>query len=182
MKFFPAIAVAILVASTTQACAQTPTKADATAGGYVWYDGGKVRAVQLDDALIAEFDAQSEPAGTPVLRSNGVRVWRRNDDAATRAVATGKTSPVFRDSEGGAIRALPGNVIVRLDPAWDEVRIREWLAGNGLTALRRLPIGGNVLVVASPPGLAALDLANRLQLSGKVVSAQPEWWEQRSPR
>jgi hypothetical protein len=180
MTIFPAIAVAILAASMTQACAQAPTKE--TSGPHVWYDGGKPRAVQLDEALVAEFDSKSEPTATPVLRSNGVRVWRREDDAATRAVATGNTSPVFRDSEGGAMRALPGNVIVRLDPAWNDGQVDAWLAANRLSALRRLPIGGNVLVVASPPGLAALELANRLQLSGKVVSAQPEWWEQRSPR
>ena len=180
MKFSSTIAIAILLASTTSACAQAPVKAEA--GDYVWYDGGKRREIHIDDALVAEFDGASDPAATPVMRSNGVRVWRRQDAAATRAVAAGKTSPVFRDSAGGAMRALPGNVIVRLDPAWDAARIREWLAASGLTELRRLPIGGNVLVVASPPGLAALDLANRLQLSGTVVSAQPEWWEQRSPR
>jgi hypothetical protein len=180
MPFFPVIAIAILAASMTQACAQAPFKD--TSGGHVWYDGGKPRKVQLDEALVAEFDGTSEPAATPVLRSNGVRIWRQQDDAAARAVAAGKTSPVFRDSEGGAMRALPGNVIVRLDPAWSAAQVDSWLASNELTGLRRLPIGGNVLVVASPPGLAALELANRLQLSGKVISAQPEWWEQRSPR
>lgn len=182
MKLFPAIAAAIVVASATQACAQAPAKAGAGPGGYVWYDGGKPREAQLDEALIAEFDGRSETAATPVLRSSGVRIWRQQDDAATRAVATGKASPVFRDSEGGAMRALPGNVIVRLDPGWNASQVRDWLAASGLTELRRLPIGGNVLVVASPPGLASLELANRLQLSGKVISAQPEWWEQRSPR
>ena len=180
MKFSPAIAIAVLLASATSACAQTPVKP--ASGAYVWYDGGKAREVQIDDALVADFDGKSEPTATPVLRSNGVRIWRRQDAAATRAVAAGKTSPVFRDSASGPMRALPGNVIVRLDPAWDAARIREWLAASGLTELRRLPIGGNVLVVASPPGLPALELANRLQLSGAVVSAQPEWWEQRSPR
>jgi hypothetical protein len=180
MTFFPTVAIAILATAMTQACAQAPAKE--TSGAYVWYDGGKPRAVRLDQALVAEFDGKSEPAATPVLRSNGVRVWRQQDEAATRAVAAGKTSPVFRDSEGGAMRALPGNIIVRLDPAWNAAQVDGWLAANGLTGLRRLAIGGNVLVVASPPGLAALELANRLQLSGKVIAAQPEWWEQRSPR
>lgn len=180
MKFFPALATAVLVASTTLACAQAPVKAPS--GNYVWYDGGKPRELHRDDALVAEFDNKSAPADKPALRSNGVRIWHRQEDAATRAVATGKTSPVFRDSEGGAMRALPGNVIVRLDPTWNAAQVDDWLAANGLTGLRHLPIGGNVLVVASPPGLAALELANRLQLSGKVVSAQPDWWEQRSPR
>ena len=131
MKFFPAIAAAILVTSTTQACAQSPVKAPS--GVYVWYDSGKPREAQLDDALVAEFDSKSEPSATPVLRSNGVRIWRQQEEAATRAVATGKTSPVFRDSEGGAMRALPGNVIVRLDPAWSAAQVDDWLAGNGLT-------------------------------------------------
>ena len=180
MKFLPAVAAAMLAVLTTQACAQTPVKAPS--GGYVWYDGGKPRQVQLDEALMAEFDGKAEPAATPVLRSDGVQIWRQQDEAATRAVATSKTSPVFRDSDGGTLRALPGNIIVRLDPAWSATQVNDWLAGTELTALRRLPIGGNVLVVMSPPGLAALDLANRLQLSGKVVSAQPEWWEQRLPR
>ena len=59
---------------------------------------------------------------------------------------------MFRDSDGGALRALPGNIIVRLDPAWSASQADDWLAANGLTALRRLPIGGNVLGVMSPPG------------------------------
>lgn len=180
MKPFPAIVFAILAAWMTQACAQAPVKT--TSGSYVWYDGGKPREVQMDEALVAEFDARADVAVAPVIRGNGVQIWRQQDAAATRAVATGKTSPVFRDSEGGTMRALPGNVIVRLDPAWDATQINAWLVAHGLTQLRRLQIGGNVLVVASPPGLAALELANRLQLSGKVVSAQPEWWEQRSLR
>lgn len=181
MRIFPAIACALLVASTTQACAQAPAKT-ASGSSHVWYDGGKPRQLQLDEALVAEFNGQTESAATPVLRSNGVRIWRRQDEAATRAVAAGKGSPVFRDSEGGAMRALPGNVIVRLDPAWSAAQVSGWLAANGLTELRRLPLGPNVVVVASPPGMASLELANRLQESGKVVSAQPDWWEQRTLR
>lgn len=80
------------------------------------------------------------------------------------------------------MRALPGNVIVRLDPSWSGQQVADWLRENRLSEVRRLPMGGNVLVLSSPPGLAALELANRLQQSGQVVSAQPEWWEQRSTR
>ena len=75
MKMLPAIAAAMLVVMTTQACTQSPIKAPS--GGYVWYDGGKPRQVQLDEALVAEFDGKAEPAATPVLRSNGVPIWRQ---------------------------------------------------------------------------------------------------------
>ena len=178
LKSRHAAAIMIVAATAAQACAQVKDNA----GAYVWYDGGRPRQVQVDKSLVAEFGGRDEAGSEPVARGNGVRVWRQQDQAASRAVATGKSSPVFRDSEGGAMRALPGNVIVRLDPSWSDERVAAWLAQNGLTEIRRLPIGRNVLVLASPPGLAALELANRLQQSGQVVSAQPEWWEQRSTR
>lgn len=166
------------LAFATQACAQGKSES----GAYIWYDGGKPRSLQLDRSLLADFSSQAEAGQQPVVRSNGIRIWRQQEQAATRALVGGKTSPVFRDSEGGTMRALPGNVIVRLDPSWTEPQLAAWLKENSLTELRRLPIGRNILVVFSPPGLPALDLANRLQESGKVVSAQPEWWEQRSAR
>ena len=178
MKLSRYAAILALAAFATQACAQVK----AAPGNYVWYDGGKPRQLQLDSTVVAEFGDRAEAGGEPVMRGNGVRIWRQQDQAATRAAAGGAASPVFRDSQGGAMRALPGNVIVRLDPSWSEQQVADWLRENRLSEVRRLPIGGNVLVLSSPPGLAALELANRLQQSGQVVSAQPEWWEQRSTR
>lgn len=171
-------AILALAAFATQACAQVK----AAPGDYVWYDGGKPRQLQLDSTMVAEFGDRADSAGDPVMRGNGVRIWRQQDQAATRAAASGAVSPVFRDSEGGAMRALPGNVIVRLDPSWSGQQVADWLRENRLSEVRRLPIGGNVLVLASPPGLASLEMANRLQRSGQVISAQPEWWQQRSTR
>jgi hypothetical protein len=181
MKFLKsrhAAVIVIVAAAAAQACAQVKNTSDA----YVWYDGGKPRQVQVDRSLVAEFGGRDDAGTEPVTRADGVRIWRQQDQAATRAAAEGKSSPVFRDSGGGVMRALPGNVIVRLDPSWSDEQVAAWLTQNGLTELRRLPIGRNVLVLSSPPGLPALELANRLQQSGKVVSAQPEWWEQRSTR
>ena len=177
---FSRVAVMMALAFAAQACAQVKNES----GAYVWYDGGRPRPLQMDRSLLADFGSQGEAGQQPVVRGNGVRILRQQEQeqAAARALAGGKTSPVFRDSEGGAMRALPGNVIVRLDPAWTEPQLAAWLKENGLVELRRLPMGRNILVVSSPPGLPALALANRLQESGKVVSAQPEWWEQRSAR
>ena len=178
MKLYHYAAILALAAFATQACAQVKT----APGNYVWYDGGKPRPLQLDSTVVAEFGDRADTGGEPVMRGKGVRIWRQEDQAATRAAAGGAASPVFRDSEGGAMRALPGNVIVRLDPSWNAQQVADWLRENRLSEVRRLPIGGNVLVLSSPPGLASLELANRLQQSGQVVSAQPEWWEQRSTR
>jgi hypothetical protein len=143
---------------------------------YIWYDGGKPKRVWMDSSVVAEFGKRAESASEPAARFNGVRIWRQEGQAASRALATGDASPVLRDSPGGPIRALPGNIIVGLDPAWTGPQISSWLSAHGLTELRRLSIGTNVLVIASPPGLPSLELANRLQESGTVVFAQPNWW------
>lgn len=76
------------------------------------------------------------------------------------------------------MRALPGNIIVRLDPNWSSAQVDAWLASQGLTKIGQLPMANNLLVLSAPPGLASLELANRLQESGTVISAQPDWWQQ----
>lgn len=144
---------------------------------YTWYDGGKPRQVVLDTSVVAEFDS-AERAAAPAAKSGAVRIRRQDDPVVARAASRGQVSPVLRDSAGGRMRALPGNVIVRLDPNWSSAQVDAWLAANGLAKVRQLPIGSNVLVISAPPGLASLELANRLHESGTVVSAQPEWWQQ----
>lgn len=80
------------------------------------------------------------------------------------------------------MRALPGNVIVYLNPNWNSAAIYEWLAKRKLQTLKKLNIGKNVFVIQSAPGLDALNLANELQQSGEVVSASPDWWKEVSTR
>lgn len=178
MRFFQFAAAVISMALAINACAQ---QKDAT-GTYIWYDSGKLRQLHIDTTLVAEFISRADIGTAPILRDNGVYIWRKQDMSLGRGGLIGPASPVFRDSQGGAMRALPGNVIVRLDPSWSVQQVTAWLNENELTELRRLPMGKNILVLVSPPGLPALELANRLQQSGKIVSAQPEWWEQRSNR
>lgn len=149
---------------------------------YTWYDGGKPKQVWLDRSLLAEFGSRAESGSRAVVDTQGVRVWRAEEQAAARAKAHGKTSPVLRDAPGGAMRALPGNVIVRLNPSLGEMEVSQWLAAQGLVDVGRLGFGKNILIVRSAPGLASLELANRLQASGTVLSAQPEWWQQMESR
>jgi hypothetical protein len=155
-------------------------QAKAKSMAYTWYDGGQPRQVWLDNSLVAEFGHRTESASKPVLAANGVRVWRQDDPAVTRAQADGRMSPIMRDSGSGRMRALPGNVIVTLDPGWNKDQIDAWLTANQLQEASRL--ANNVVVVSAPPGLPSLELANRLQESGKVVAAQPNWWKQTNQR
>lgn len=172
-KFFAGLMMAVLASA-----AAGQDKSDSKSDSYFWYDGGKRKQVVLDRSVVAEFDKYAGSATAPAGTGMRVRVLRKDDPAVSRGAAQGNVSPVLRDSAGGRMRALPGNVIVRLDPLWTRAQVDAWLAAQGLAMVRQLPIGNNVLVVSAPPGLASLALANRLQESGTVVSAQPEWWEQ----
>jgi hypothetical protein len=92
----------------------------------------------------------------------------------------GKYSPVFHDGSGSSasMRALPGNIIVYLNPAWDATAVAAWLQKKKLEAVKKLEIGPNIYVIKTGPGLEALDTANNLYKSGEVKAAFPDWWQE----
>lgn len=174
--------------------------AHATAGSpqqsYVWYDGNQARQIWLDPGLVAEFGASARtPAALreagvraqPVSSTGGARLWRvggTQPDSLARRLngivdAGSRFSPVLRDQPGtmGPLRALPGNVIVYLDPTWDMPTIGRWLAGHNLVVIRELPVRPNAFLIKTAPGLEALSVANALYRSGQVVAAFPDWWQ-----
>lgn len=178
------------------------TKAEELTQSYTWYDGSTAHQVWLNPNLVAEFNPSTKggeavksvsPAATQLTtkRSMGaVRIWKLGSGGGSVAARSfsavhpsGAYSPVFHDDAGGGrMRALPGNVIVYLNPNWDSAAIYDWLAKRKLQTLKKLNIGKNVFVIQSGPGLEALNLANELQLSGEVVSAKPDWWKEVSTR
>lgn len=177
MRQFPGHALCLaLTLLTITASAQVKSPDNA----YQWHDGGDVRTLYLDPALTAEFNNQNNAGKEPVLKGDGIRIWRKEDGPPSRSITP--NSPVFRDYQGGSMRALPGNIIVHLNPTWNDAQVAEWLTKNNLVVVRSLPMKKHLLVIASPTGLPSLELANRLVQSGTVVSAQPEWWEQRTTR
>ncbi len=167
------------------------------ASSYEWYDGEVKRTVILDDTIVAEFpsaETSKEPSKLQRLhrmaaplrtdQGSGVRLWKVPSDAkgiarsATSESQSHTFSPVLRDGKGSRarMRALPGNMIVFLNPAWTDTRVKKWADGRKLELLKKLELGKNVYQIKSEPGLEALEAANKLHLSGEVVSAQPDWW------
>lgn len=165
---------------------------------YTWYDGDQPRQVWLDQELIAEFGAGGKtgamrsvaPAAQEVpTDQRGIRLWRVPADSARalqrmRSTEDGKYSPVLRDAADpqARMRALPGNVIVHLNPSWDEAQVADWFKKQQLEPVRKLSFGSNAYLVRSAPGLESLELANRLYESGEVVAAMPEWWQEVTTR
>ncbi len=174
---------------------------------YVWHDGKRERQIWLDPALLAEFNARKPANQSVVkaahrnavllpTRQRNMRLWYLGEGvsadgaarslnasaAGAKAIASIESenfSPVLRDSAStaGHMRALPGNIIVYLNPVWDTVTVNAWADKNKLEIIKKLEIGPNIYVIKTAPGLDALNIANTLRQSGEVIAAMPNWWE-----
>jgi hypothetical protein len=169
---------------------------------YTWYDGNREQTVWLNPQAVAEFNpgkfstreakrADDAAQLLPMKRTQrGVRMWKM-DNIGGKAVSslatsnpTGKYSPVFHDgtSSSDRMRALPGNIIVYLNPTWDAATANNWIKSRNLEVVEKLEMGPNIYVIKTAPGLAALTTANEIYLSGEVAAAFPNWWEEVSTR
>jgi hypothetical protein len=139
-----------------------------------WHDGRQTRGLWLDPSREAEFPTRG-----------GGTVRPKEATRATAQPTQSQRSPLFFDNPAlnGTPRALPGGVLVELKvPAEAEAdTARLQLESDGLTPVRAI-VGNRIWLVASPPGLAALELANRLQQGGRYASVQPNWWQPRVPK
>ncbi len=168
---------------------------------YVWYDGDQEQKVWLNPNLLAEFNPPASgrslvkkaytDAKPIAARHKGIRLWGLEGGTYLQGVIhnlktlqpDGKYSPVFHDTPraSGRMRSLPGNIIVYLNPAWDEATVHRWVSGRNLEIIKRLEIGPNIFVLKTGPGLEALETANTLYKSGEVIAAFPDWWEEAVP-
>lgn len=173
-----------------------------TAAPLYTYDGDVKRTLWTNPALLVEFApdrtrkatllSSGSVVGEPREEHRGVRLWPlasvadpdRLARSSNLALGSEAFSPVLHtaNAAGTPKRALPGGVLVTLADDWSAAQIAAWLAGHDLTVERELPTGNNAFLVASPAGLASLELANRLFESGEVVAASPNWWHEGASR
>ncbi|MBI3478879.1 MAG: hypothetical protein HY016_00740 [Nitrosomonadales bacterium] len=199
--------VVLAVMLSCNAFGATPAKPAAAKAAplsqsYVWYDGDRERQVWLNPQLVAEFNPGSQgehaiksayataQAMSPKRGQGGVRLWKLNDTATSAmgklksAHPQGKYSVVLHDggSDAGRMRALPGNIIVYLNPQWDQAAVSNWLSLHKLEVVKKLEIGPNIYVIKTGPGIEALNTANALYKSGEVKAAFPDWWQEMATR
>lgn len=169
---------------------------DFTLQSFNWYDGRQKRTVWLNPVLVAEFHGSTPekslllktyPASSVRSVHRSVRIWELpagqfSDTLPDPEELSDPTpsvySPVFHDAhtESSRMRALPGNVIVYLDPDWDRSKIARWMESRGFEVANKLEIRSNAYVLKTEPGMEALQTANALYESGEVVAAFPDWW------
>ena len=168
---------------------------------YVWHDGKVEHRIWLHPGLLAEFNG--DPVGkerTPkqlsgaakiVAAQGTVRVWRTTPPGVAGALAPKgegladeNTSPVFFDNPAhvGAMRALPGRIVVQFKTGLSDDDAAAWARARGFGYVRSLRMGITYHVLQGTPGLKALEQANTLRAENDVLAAFPDWWQLRQTR
>ena len=140
----------------------------AKSSSHFWYDGEQRRELSIDSTTIARF----VPGEKAALVAKGLTV--KNEKSVTT-----NDSPVLID--GGLKRGLPGGVIVTLLRAMPDDQAIALLKSAGLEPVKALQ-DSKVWLVASAPGMASLELANRLHESRQFAASQPNWWTQKTKK
>lgn len=155
-----------------------------------WMDPARVSDHSPDDASRARLLAQDPGAGAEEAPEGSPRLWRLSARVGeVRALCAalvdgpGRFSPLFREnpSESSPARSAPGGVVLGFEAGWSAEAARAWAAERGLEVTRELDLGRPTLVIASPPGLAALERAEELRSSPALRYAQPDWWVAAAP-
>ncbi len=154
-----------------------PPEADGDAGPssgpssgrvYTWQDGEHTRRVILQTDLSVRAEDEVTPQDRVVTRAGGFAVMEGSG-----------AQPVFR-SESGALMALPGGVLLALDPAWSEEQVGAFLERNAIPRSQVSDLGWlpNGYFIETAPGFPSLHLANALAGQDGVVLSAPNWWRE----
>lgn len=152
-----------------------------------WMDGGrKLRLEQVAglaaDFLNDPFELQDDVGVTEVYKEYpAVIIYRLEVDTLeeTRAFfanADPALSPVFSE-RGGGLKSLPGGVIVVFTADSDQSDIEDFLRAEGLESqAKKATWHKRGYVIATPPGMDSVRLANRLAPHSMVAISSPDWW------
>lgn len=183
----------------TSACVPRATfSQDIGVIGMYFYDGNKKIILELEPGVVAEFgnpisasdrsiksEIQKVDNSAQLIKSHGhTNLWKttNKDLGVSKSLNTpGRViySPVFKTVKGSSLLALPGNIIVELDPSMNQKQAEAFFGSKGLRILRKLEsVGGNLYEVETPGGAASLNLANSLYGQPGVISSTPNWWRE----
>ena len=131
---------------------------------YTYHDGDRVLEVAVQSDLVV-------PSGVTIASSR---------DIVRRSDSPGGGDPVFREESGGMLMALPGGVLLVLDPQWSGREVAEFFARNGVSksAVSELAYAVNGFFIETAPGLESLSLANDLAVQPGVELSSPNWWRE----
>ena len=146
---------------------------------YSWQDGEYVISLWEAENLVMErYDAAGQSEQPTEIKSEDVLA----DNGELRVVIkqswhqmSDDVLPVFV-TENGSWKALPGDVIVVLSPEMDQTAIDAFFGRMDLNQISKMDFTKNAYLVKTEPGLAGLELSNRLTGMQEVELSSPNWW------
>ena len=157
-------------AAGQRAADQPSTSGETT---YTYWDGDAEITVWLVPQTVTP-DVEPEDAKAASKSGSGAEQNRRSVSGTGPSVPSGQL--VFRTATGSQMW-LPGGVVLVLDAAWSTAQTDAFFARNGIEADRVTEFDwlDNGFSIESGPGLASLELANRLVGQQGVVLSSPDW-------
>ena len=140
---------------------------------YTYWDGDAEITVWLVPQTVTPDVEPEDPKAAPKSGS-GAEQNRRSVSGTGLGVPSGQL--VFRTATGSQMW-LPGGVVLVLDAAWSTAQTDAFFVRNGIEADRVTEFDwlDNGFLIESGPGLASLELANRLVGQQGVVLSSPDW-------
>ena len=140
---------------------------------YTYWDGDAEITVWLVPQTVTRDVEPEDAKAAPKSDSSAVQS-RRSVSSTGLSVPSGQL--VFRTSTGSQMW-LPGGVLLVLDAAWSTAQTDAFFAQNGIEADRVTEFDwlDNGFLIESGPGLASLELANRLVGQQGVELSSPDW-------
>ena len=144
-----------------------------------WQDGEYIISLWEAENLVMErYDAGEQSEQPTEIKPEDVFA----DNGELRVVKKqswhqigGDVFPVFV-TENGSWKALPGDVIVVLSPEMEQTDIDAFFAGINLNQTSKMDFTKNAYLVKTEPGIAGLELSNKLTGMREVALSSPNWW------
>lgn len=145
-----------------------------------WQDGNNNTSLyESDDLVMERYDGskQSERsvaamAAEDVIASDGrLRIVKKQE----RHQQSDEVYPVLVTSMGGW-KALPGGVLVVLDPEMETAEIDAFFAELDTGEISEMDFTKNAFFIETEPGIVGLELSNKLAKMKEVKLSSPNWW------
>lgn len=157
-----------------------------------WHDGQQERRLYQDARLVAQLVYPSSATSSATRQTNAATTMAERPQVRLLSVQEKSTRrpsqsqelevAVYRDSPRGPVRVAAGGVLLRLQPELSPQEQADWLEQAGLQSLPASQALAGYWLIASLPGEASIELANRLLAEEMVISASPNWWRPKHKR
>lgn len=158
---------------------------------YYYNDGGVKRKIVVSDEFVAQrptpggVSARSgtTSSGAVVTGNAVVEIIRKTSigsgGTGTRSTTTSSSDesmPVFV-AENGVLMAVPGGLLIKFKPNLTQATITSWLSSKGLNLKEVISLKNSKYYhVASPAGIASLELVSQLESDSLIKEVKPNFW------